>query len=64
MIYERRETIFRCDLDGPDCTVSFRTNSWSFTKNRAEARQKGWQLGKDRQYCPNCRPRPQREEVR
>lgn len=69
MISEHRHTTIYCDLDGPDCTVEFETYSWSFMKNREAARKAGWQLGKDRQYCPNCRTRkkntePTHEEAR
>ena len=55
MISEYRHTTIYCDLDGPDCTGAFEASSWSFVENRKEARRMGWSLGKDHQYCPNCR---------
>ena len=56
MIFEKRRTTIFCDLDGPDCTGAFKMSGWgSFVENRKEARKLGWQLGRDFQYCPNCK---------
>ncbi len=55
MISEYRHTTIYCDLNGPGCTGAFEASGWSFMHNRRGARAKGWRLGRDHQYCPNCR---------
>ena len=55
MISEYRHTTIYCDLNGPNCTGAFEGSGWSFMENRKEARANGWRLGRDWDYCPNCR---------
>jgi hypothetical protein len=53
MISEYRHTTIYCDLGS--CSEAFEVSGWSFTENREQARKLGWRLGKDADYCPNCR---------
>ena len=53
MISEYRHTTIYCDRG--DCDEAFETSGWSFMDNRKQAREEGWRLGKDKQYCPGHR---------
>lgn len=59
----RKQVVITCDICPNNVTYTWRMDRWNVNAAMSRARENGWQIGKNRVYCPLHRTTKRRQEV-